>query len=93
MNTVRVATRNLKLFAAAMSAGVFAIPCALRATVLFSDNFSHDTATFTYPDFSGFHLPATPSGPGSWSYNYGNHEDVQAGVITEHAARRRNRWS
>ena len=82
MNTVRVATRNLKLFAAAMSAGVFAIPCALRATVLFSDNFSGDTATFAYPDASGFHLPTTPSGPGSWSYNYANYEMIQAGVIT-----------
>jgi hypothetical protein len=83
MNTVRIASRNCKLLAAALSAGVFAIPCAVRAQVLFQDNFSNDTATFAYPDASGFHLPTTPSGgAGSWSYNYANYENIQAGVIT-----------
>ena len=71
-----------RLTAAAIAVGILAIPCAARATVLFSDNFSNDTATFTYPDASGFHLPGTPSGPGSWSYNYANYEMIQAGVIT-----------
>ena len=75
-------TRNSKLFAAAMSVSVFAVPSALRATQLFEDNFSNDTATFAYPDASSFHLPTTPSGPGSWSYNYANYENIQAGVIT-----------
>jgi hypothetical protein len=82
MNTGENGTSGFRLFAAAMSVGIFAVPCALRATVLFSDNFSHDTATFAYPDFSKSHLPATPSGPGSWTYNYGTPEDLQAGVIT-----------
>jgi hypothetical protein len=78
----RIVTRNSKLFAAVMSVSVFAVPCTLRATQLFQDNFSNDTATFAYPDASGFHLPTTPSGPGSWSYNYANYENIQAGVIT-----------
>jgi len=82
MNTVRIASRNCKLLAAALSVGVFAIPCAVRATVLFQDNFSNDTATFAYPDASSFHLPTTPSGAGSWTYNYTNYENIQAGVIT-----------
>jgi len=70
------------LLAAAMSVGLFTIPGAARAVTLFQDNFSNDTATFAYPDASGFHLPGTPSGPGSWSYNYANYEMIQAGVIT-----------
>ena len=82
MNAGEDVTSGFRLFAAAMSVGIFAVPCALRATVLFSDNFSHDTATFVYPDFSKSHLPGTPSGPGTWTYNQGTPEDDQAGVIT-----------
>jgi hypothetical protein len=79
----RIVTRNSKLFAAVMSVGIFAIPCAVRATELFEDNFTSDTDVFSYPDVNNSHLPSvTNPGPGSWLLTDVNSSQIQAGVIT-----------
>jgi hypothetical protein len=76
-------TASCKLFAAVMSVGIISVPCAVRATVLFDDNFSADTDVFAYPDVSNSHLPSVTSpGPGSWTLNDVNSSQMQAGVIT-----------
>jgi hypothetical protein len=66
-----------------MSVGIVALPSALRATTLFSDNFSNDTDVFSYPDSSAAHLPGpTSSGIGSWQLINVASSPIQAGVIT-----------